>query len=260
MILSYNNQPITQREIDGYVNATEMCQANGKLVADWMRTKETKAYIDELSSVMGIPITQLVISKRGNSSGFSQGTWIHPRLAICLGRWVSVSFSIWCDEHIRTLIETGKTGLVVNPFGDDPALQAFRIWNDRMTWFYANNEIPYTHWCVFVEISEFIGRLARQNCPLPSSCVPDISVGKCWMNYLKKEGGYNFSLIQTYPHKYPDHRGIIQANIYPNEWIPIFKTWFHNTYKPINALEYFRKSYPQALPTVCQLLGLPEGK
>ena len=81
MLLSYNGNTIEQRELDGYVNATQMCQANGKLIADWLRTKDYKRYIEALSRSMRIPIDQLVIV---NTEGPNEtrGTWIHPKLAI----------------------------------------------------------------------------------------------------------------------------------------------------------------------------------
>lgn len=109
-ILEYNGQRINQRE-DGYVSATQMCQANNKLAADWLRLDETKAYKEELSASMGIPIDALCLVKSG-SPEFGGGTWIHPKLAICLGRWISIPFAIWCDTHIKTLIEKGSTALV----------------------------------------------------------------------------------------------------------------------------------------------------
>ena len=101
--LTYKGQIINQRA-DGYVSATQMCQANGKRrVYDWRRRQETKDYIDAISTVTGIPVSELLISIKGGSPS-EQGTWIHPKLAICLGRWVSVEFAVWCDEHIKTLI------------------------------------------------------------------------------------------------------------------------------------------------------------
>ena len=57
---------------------------------------------------MGSPILDLIESKVG---GDHAGTWIHPKLAIKLGRWISVEFELWCDEHIRVLMETGQTHL-----------------------------------------------------------------------------------------------------------------------------------------------------
>lgn len=107
-ILTYNGQEINQRDHDGYINATQMCQANGKLFADWKRSEDYKRYTEGLSLSMGIPIDRIVISKPGRPSR-GGGTWIHPKLAIKLARWISVEFELWCDDHIQTLIETGKT-------------------------------------------------------------------------------------------------------------------------------------------------------
>jgi hypothetical protein len=87
-----------------------MCQANGKLIADWMRTNEYIRYTERLSESMGIPIDRLVTSNPGQPSR-GGGTWIHPKLAIKLARWISVDFELWCDEHIETLMKTGTTAL-----------------------------------------------------------------------------------------------------------------------------------------------------
>ena len=51
----YNGQLI-QRRADGFINASQMCQTNNKLLADWSRLKSTKSYVAELSVAMGIPI------------------------------------------------------------------------------------------------------------------------------------------------------------------------------------------------------------
>ncbi len=103
--LTYNGQQISQRA-DGYVNATQMAKATGKLVANWRRNASTEAYIQVVSTSMRISIDELVIVKEGGNGG---GTWIHPKLAIEFGRWVSPEFAYWCDEHIKTLMETGQT-------------------------------------------------------------------------------------------------------------------------------------------------------
>jgi hypothetical protein len=53
-----------------------------------------------------------LIVKKGNSQDFEQGTWAHPLLALNFGRWISPEFAIWCDKHIRTLLETGSVSLI----------------------------------------------------------------------------------------------------------------------------------------------------
>jgi hypothetical protein len=94
---SWNSTPIARRTTDGYVNATAMCKANGKLWADYWRTDRCTQYLESLSRVMGNPITGqdgLVQSKQG---GTNQGTWIHPRAAIDLARWINTDFAVWMD-------------------------------------------------------------------------------------------------------------------------------------------------------------------
>ncbi|MGL6343616.1 MAG: KilA-N domain-containing protein [Waterburya sp.] len=116
-ILLYKDQSIEQRDVDGYVNATQMCKTVDEDTSDWLKTRDAQLYIEAISQKTGISGNSLVVRV---SEGFpaKKSTWIHPKLAICLGRWISVDFAIWCDEHIRTLMETGKTELVkpsVNP-------------------------------------------------------------------------------------------------------------------------------------------------
>ena len=90
--LSYNGQFIQQRETDGYVNGTQMCQIHNKRVSNWLQNDQTEAYIQGISRITGITGDDLVISKPG-APEFGGGTWIHPKLDIELGRWISVDFA-----------------------------------------------------------------------------------------------------------------------------------------------------------------------
>ena len=49
---------------DDYINATALCKQANKLFADYFRLKTTKALLNELISVMGIPTTTLVQVKQ----------------------------------------------------------------------------------------------------------------------------------------------------------------------------------------------------
>ena len=90
------------------INATEMAKAfPGKLIADWTRQKSTKEFLNSLSSVMGIPISQLIIVRKGNSSAFTQGTWMHEDVAIEFARWLNPLFAIWCNQRIKELLVNG---------------------------------------------------------------------------------------------------------------------------------------------------------
>jgi hypothetical protein len=108
--LTYKNQLINQRESDGYVNGTDMCQANGCQISEWLSNSGTQSYIQALSLETGIPCHSLHAKV---SEGFPAKTayWLHPLLALNLGRWISPQFAIWCDRHIKVLMETGSTTL-----------------------------------------------------------------------------------------------------------------------------------------------------
>ena len=93
---------IRQRISDGYLNATEMCKANGKLYGHYIENKQTREFLKELSSDMEQPIQKLVEVRKGNSKKFSQGTWVHPRVATHLAVWISPKFAVkitrWIEE------------------------------------------------------------------------------------------------------------------------------------------------------------------
>ena len=49
-----DNEVVTQRVTDGYFNATTMCRASGKLIGHYLANSSTKAFIEELSSDIGV--------------------------------------------------------------------------------------------------------------------------------------------------------------------------------------------------------------
>jgi len=103
----WNGVEIQRRPSDGYVNATAMCKANGKRWRDYAITERTQEYIRALAAavrtqiacgaaVARFPATELVQSIQGGRPEL-QGTWIHPRLAVDLARWISPAFAVWMD-------------------------------------------------------------------------------------------------------------------------------------------------------------------
>lgn len=105
---NYNGQVIQRRD-DGFVNLTQMCQANGKRIDHWKALKTTDAYIQELQA--NYPESRVVHTEEGMNGG----TWGHPSIAINLARWISPRFAVWCDAHIFNLMESGKTSLDIDP-------------------------------------------------------------------------------------------------------------------------------------------------
>ena len=62
-------------------------------------------------SLKQIPTSQLIDIKKGNSSKFEQGSWIHPDLGIHLAQWISPSFALQVSRWTRELMLFSKVEL-----------------------------------------------------------------------------------------------------------------------------------------------------
>lgn len=103
-----NEVNIGQRAIDGYINATAMCQACGKQLAHYLENQTTKAFLEALCENIGIPIFNLAQVKRGRYGG----TWVHPQIAINLGQWCSPQFAVLVSQWVYEWMSGGKTPAV----------------------------------------------------------------------------------------------------------------------------------------------------
>ena len=92
----WNGHAIQRRHADGYVNATAMCKANGRHLPHYLTNARTSEYLQALSGSVGIPTDHLKVSI-GTGPNHLRGTWIHPRLAVDLARWISPGFAVWMD-------------------------------------------------------------------------------------------------------------------------------------------------------------------
>jgi hypothetical protein len=107
LALGYNHRDwhghlIGRREADGYVHASAMCKANGKRWPDYARIERAQSYIAALAAVVQIRTTGpggLIQTIQGGQPHL-QGTWVHPRLAVDLARWISPHFAVWMDGWI----------------------------------------------------------------------------------------------------------------------------------------------------------------
>jgi hypothetical protein len=111
MILTYKDSEIQQRDQDGYVNLTQMAKANNVRVNNWLQLESSKAYIQALEADTGITASELLIINKGGIPS-EQGTWAHPLVAIAFAQWISPAFHVWCNKHIKSLLETGTVSIV----------------------------------------------------------------------------------------------------------------------------------------------------
>jgi len=99
---SWNSTPIGRRPGDGYVDATAMCQANGRHLPHNLANARTGEYLQALSGSVGIS-TDLLRVSIGTGPNHLRGTWVHPRVAIGLARWISPELAVWLAGSSRAL-------------------------------------------------------------------------------------------------------------------------------------------------------------
>ena len=73
------------------VNATQMAKPFGKEAKHWLNNPQTKDFLDELTKVRNLTLTDLVQVKYG---GKNPGTWMHKDVAMEFARWLSPAFAI----------------------------------------------------------------------------------------------------------------------------------------------------------------------
>jgi hypothetical protein len=239
-----DGQLIEQRKLDGYINATAMCKVAGKLFADYARIGPTRAFLGELSSDMGIPISDLIQSVRGGGPTI-QGTWVHPNVAINLAQWLSPRFSVQVTKWVYDWISGGT----VRSTHRMPYHLRRYVQNRR--------NVPEGHFSVLIEMTQaIIAPMEDEGYTLPERMLPDISQGRMFCGFLRDEVGIDTDRLPTYDHHFEDGR-VVPAKAYPERFLPHFRQHLREVWLPRRAESYFRQRDPRALPYLPRLLPRP---
>lgn len=235
------NDVVSQRVTDGYFNATAMCKAAGKKINDYGRLSTTRAFLQELSSVTGIPVTGLVQSIQGGPPQL-QGTWVHPQVAINLAQWLSPKFAVLVSRWVMEW----STGNVLQP----SLPYHLRRYMVNMP------NVPYGYFSMLNEVTlSLIGPLEQLGYTVSSSMIPDISLGRTFSKHLR-DLGYPVDNWPTYPHKFEDGR-VVYARAYPNALIGELRRFFVEEWLRTKSEKYFSERDPQAIPYLRKFLSLP---
>ena len=235
---------VPQRPSDGYINATRLCQQAGKLFADYHRATNTKEFLNELSLDMGIPISNLIQTIRGRGDKVAQGTWVHPKVAIHLGMWLSPAFAVTVSEWVYDWM-SGK-------YRDYMPIHIQRYLKNK-------SKIPHDHFSMLNEIYlNFLAPLEDHGIVPPDKLMPDISTGRMFSDFLRRKG-IDPTTFPKYEHEFVDNlRPSVQARLYPIEYLPDFRRYFHDVWLPQKATRYLGEKFPKALPYLPMLQQLPK--
>ncbi len=236
---------VPQRPRDGYINATRLCQQAGKRLNDYMRLQQTQEYLDELMSVAGIPVTDLVEIRQGGDP-IHQGTWVHPDVAINLGQWLSPKFAVQVSQWVRHWM--------MGHAGDHVPVHIRRYLKNRA-------KVPYTHFSMLNEAYlNFFAPLEDVGIFPTEGMMPDVSTGRMFSGFLRSMG-IDPNEFPTYWHEFADDsrkRPRVEARLYPIEYLADFRKWYNEVWLPERAEKYLEDRLPQALPFLPQLKALPQ--
>lgn len=120
---------------DGWFNATLVASRCGKDADRWIRSDDAFRYGRALAKSLNLlnppptginetihfienqsdhekrrglipqflKLVGLIKTRRGSIKN-GGGTWMHPKLGVKFGRWLSVEFELWCDENIQQIL------------------------------------------------------------------------------------------------------------------------------------------------------------
>lgn len=231
---------VQQRASDGYINATELCNAAGKRWHNYVRNESTGHFLRALATKTRISVLELnqeVRDKNGIAS-----TWVHPKVAIHLAQWLSADFAVQVSEWVYDWMSGNG----------QPAKLPYHLERHLIN----QNKIPLGYFSVLQEMTNFlVGPLEANGYRLPEKCMPDISHAKLLCKHLREDYGVDTNSLYKYSHEFPDGR-IVQANLYPVEYLGAFRRLMAEVWMPQHAAAYFKTRDPAALPALDKILLL----
>lgn len=242
-----NDQVIDQRASDGYINATALCKAAGKLWGHYWESNNTKEFMAELERDIGIPISVLVQSTRG---GLLQGTWVHPQVSIHLAQWLSAKFAVQVSKWVYDWMSGKETVVDLSP--REPSRLPAHIRRYIMN----QASVPQGYFTILQEITFILtGPLEVLGHELKEHLLPDGSMGKMFCAHLRDEHGVDTDRLAKYWHHFEDGRRV-QANLYPDELLLVFRKYALDYWLPKHAPKYFKGRDPAVIEFLAKLPAL----
>jgi hypothetical protein len=156
---------VISRPSDGYINASQLCNAGHKKYKDWYKLDKTKEFLEELSYELKLdilknnsedfggggnsphPITNVSLIEINQHSNSDQSTWVHPRVAIHIAQWISPKFAVNVTGWIHKLLSEGsvKIDRPVKSFSTltEMDIDAEKLENELNISDYTNDSILY---------------------------------------------------------------------------------------------------------------------
>ena len=107
---NYGEFKVIMMKKNGYINATKMCQDISEQIKVskpykiWLQNKTANELVNCISSMVGIPTTELVIVIKGGCNQQLWGTYVHPDLIPHIASWGSPKFAVKVSRIVNKYI------------------------------------------------------------------------------------------------------------------------------------------------------------
>jgi hypothetical protein len=239
-----NETDIPQRESDGYINATKLCQAAGKRWHNYIRNETTGAFMRALSAKTRISV--LLLNQEVTSSDGVSSTWVHPKVAIHLAQWLSADFAVQVSEWVYDWMSGSRL----------PAKMPFHLERHMINF----HKIPSGYFSVLQEMTNaLVAPMEAQGYRMPENMMPDITHGKMLCKHLRDTHRIDTDMLSTYTHTFPDGREV-DAKLYPVQYLGEFRVLLSEIWMTQKAATYFKDRDPLALAALDRILLLGTAK
>ncbi|CAA7619930.1 conserved hypothetical protein [Magnetospirillum sp. LM-5] len=248
----YQGELIAQRPTDGYINATAMCKAGGKLLGHYLENGSTQKFLGVLTADIGIPISDLIQKAKGGDPG-KQGTWVHPQVAIDLAQWISPEFRVQVSKWIFEWMSGATSTRVTHDYVQRYSMNAARV--------------PQGHFSIISVVYqdlygplEHAGKIIADKAANGTAICPDISVGRVFAEWLRDNHPNRADDYTTYSHVYLDGRVIPDARAYPWDMYPLYRQFWETVWLPQRSSGYLKPRDPAAAALLPTILPAPAPK
>ncbi|GAA5785637.1 hypothetical protein YWS52_19590 [Chitiniphilus shinanonensis] len=219
---------------------------------------------DEQAKPRGRKIVQLLQSQKYSganlyvrTSGTFGETHAYPD-AVCMAVLEYYAFEAQQAEssvalqNFRLLARQSLRQFVYEKCGYNPAAADAASWENFQARLLLNDSMPKGYFSVFSEAASLILQMIRADLVLDSHSVPDGSIGIAWAKHWKanehdEEYGQRTKYPHVFPEWYPQSNADIEAWIYPNAALGVFKDWLDNEYIPHKLPNYLGRKVSEGV-------------
>lgn len=105
VLTSYNDISVLVYTKNNYYNATKVCKETDKNIYHLYKNKSWETYVLKVSSLLGIPSSDLILELDKNYNNKVSGTYIHPKLMNYVCQWCNIDYSIKVDNLMNMINE-----------------------------------------------------------------------------------------------------------------------------------------------------------